>query len=134
MIADDSLTVGPEPTSKLVDQAQDIYRFSWETELGLLMIMNYHFVYGEYSESSISIFGQNQALSPVRELPNVGGTGIFRSGRGYAIIHTHQPNFATRDAIVAYNPQEKGSPNDRVCFFITGHEGSVYKFEFCCVS
>ncbi|KAF2322762.1 hypothetical protein GH714_030335 [Hevea brasiliensis] len=60
MMADDPLTQGPDPNTKL-------------------------------------------AMSPVREMPIVGGTGLFRLALGYAIAKTHWFDITTGDAIVGYN-------------------------------
>ena len=102
-MADDPLTEGPEPTSKLVGRAQGLYGSACQQELGLLMALIYSFSDGIYKGSSISIAGMNRALNPVRELPVVGGTGVFRMARGYAEARTHWFDPATGDAIVAYN-------------------------------
>ena len=103
MMADDPLTVGPEPGSKLVGRAQGIYASASQNELGLLMVMNFAFMEGEYSGSTLSLLGRNTALRPVREMPIVGGSGLFRFARGYAEAKTHAFDPKTGDAVVEYN-------------------------------
>ncbi|KAL0757164.1 hypothetical protein Bca101_094832 [Brassica carinata] len=49
------------------------------------------------------MIGKNSAMNPVREMPIVGGTGMFRMARGYAIAQTHWFDPKTGDAIVGYN-------------------------------
>ncbi|CAK9169944.1 unnamed protein product [Ilex paraguariensis] len=103
VMMDDPLTVGPNLSSKLVGRAQGIYASAALEELGLLMVLNYAFVEGKYNGSSLSILGRNTALSSVREMPIVGGSGIFRFARGYAQAKTHWFDIKTGDAIVEYN-------------------------------
>ncbi|CAN1307700.1 Dirigent protein 23 [Linum perenne] len=52
--------------------------------------------------SSLSIMGKNPAMDPTRELPVLGGTGLFRLARGYAELKTISLNSAG-DAVVHYN-------------------------------
>ncbi|XP_021900453.1 dirigent protein 23-like [Carica papaya] len=103
MMADDPLTETPDPKSKLLGRAQGIYASAGQEELGLLMAMNFGFYDGKYNGSSISILGKNNAVHPVREMPIVGGTGIFRLARGYAVAKTYWFDAKTGDAIVGYN-------------------------------
>lgn len=103
VMADDPLTVGPDPKSQLVGRAQGLYGSACQDELGLLMVMSYNFLDGKYNGSSISIMGRNSAMNPVREIPVVGGTGYFRMARGYALAHTYWFDLNTGDAIVGYN-------------------------------
>ena len=67
------------------------------------MVLNYAFVEGKYNGSNLSILGRNSALSEVREMPIVGGSGLFRFARGYAQARTHTIDFKTGDAVVEYN-------------------------------
>lgn len=103
MMADDPLTETPDPKSKLLGRAQGLYGSACQDELGLIMSMSFGFTDGIYNGSSISLLGSNRAMSPVREMPIVGGTGIFRLARGYAIAKTHWLDLTTGDAIVGYN-------------------------------
>ena len=100
---DDPLTVGPEPGSKQVGRAQGIYASASLSEAGLLMVLNYAFTEGKYNGSTISILGRNPVFSAVREMPVVGGSGLFRFARGYAQARTHFFDLKTGDAVVEYN-------------------------------
>ncbi|TYI03247.1 hypothetical protein ES332_A11G323600v1 [Gossypium tomentosum] len=100
-MVDDLLTEKPKPTSKLVGRAQGIYAFASQIDFGLLMVMNCSFSEGIYNGIAISI-GRNAVLDTVREMPIVGGSGIFRFARGYALAKTVWPN-KNGDAIVEYN-------------------------------
>ncbi|KAI3738535.1 hypothetical protein L2E82_28570 [Cichorium intybus] len=103
VMIDDPLTVGPERTSKIVGRAQGIYASVDLNQVGLLMAMNYVFLEGKYNGSTLSILGRNSVFSPVRELPIVGGSGLFRFARGYALAKTHFLNISNGDAVVEYN-------------------------------
>lgn len=100
---DDPLTAGPDLSSKLVGRAQGIYASAAIDELGLLMVLNFAFVEGKYNGSSLSVLGRNAVLSAVREMPVVGGSGMFRFARGYAQAKTHTYDPKTGDAVVEYN-------------------------------
>ncbi|XP_062115632.1 dirigent protein 22-like [Humulus lupulus] len=100
---DDPLTEGEEPTSKIVGRAQGLYSFASQKDIALLMVCNYVFTEGKYNGSSLSILGRNPVLNNVREMPIVGGSGLFRFARGYALAHTVQFDSNTGDAIVEYN-------------------------------
>ncbi|KAI3696876.1 hypothetical protein L6452_29468 [Arctium lappa] len=103
MMMDDPLTLTPEPGSKVVGRAQGIYASADLKEVGFLMVLNYCFTEGKYSGSTLSILGRNAALTSVREMPIVGGSGLFRFARGYAQAKTHSIDFKTRNAVVEYN-------------------------------
>ena len=100
---DDPLTAGPEPTSKRIGSAQGLYGSASQTEVGLLMVLNYVFTEGKFNGSTLSILGRNAILSEVREMPIVGGSGVFRFARGFALAKTYKFNATSLDAIVEYN-------------------------------
>ncbi|KAI3407249.1 Dirigent protein, partial [Psidium guajava] len=102
-VIDDPLTKGPKMSSKIVGRAQGIYSSASLNDLGLLMVQNYVFTQGKYNGSTLSVLGRNAVLSNVREMPIVGGSGLFRFARGYAQARTHTVNFQTGDAVVEYN-------------------------------
>ncbi|KAJ0020167.1 hypothetical protein Pint_31350 [Pistacia integerrima] len=100
---DDPLTEGPEMTSKMVGRAQGFYALASLEEVGLLMAMNFAFIEGKYNGSSITIMGRNTVFSKVREMPVIGGSGLFRFARGYVQARTHKFDIKTGDATVEYN-------------------------------
>ncbi|THG10636.1 dirigent protein 22-like [Camellia sinensis] len=103
VMMDDPLTLKPELSSKQVGRAQGIYASASLNELGFLMVLNFAFTEGKYNGSNLSILGRNTVISTVRELPVVGGSGLFRFARGYAHAKTHWVNFTSGDAVVEYN-------------------------------
>ncbi|XP_059430862.1 dirigent protein 19-like [Corylus avellana] len=103
-IFDNPLTLGPKLSSKTVGKAQGLFSSASQEEFALLMVMNFAFNEGKYNGSSLSILGRNPgATSKVREFPVVGGSGLFRFARGYALATTHDLNMKTGDAIIEYN-------------------------------
>ncbi|KAL8204818.1 hypothetical protein R6Q57_010441 [Mikania cordata] len=64
---------------------------------------NYVFDDERFNGSTLSVLGRNPVTSPVRELPVVGGTGVFRFASGYAEARTLFVNETNGDAIVEYN-------------------------------
>ncbi|KAI3738538.1 hypothetical protein L2E82_28573 [Cichorium intybus] len=103
VMIDDALTVCPEPSSKIVGRAQGIYASADLSQAALLMVMNYVFVEGKYNGSTLSILGRNSVFLAARELPIVGGSGLFRFARGYAFAKTYFINTSNGDAVVEYN-------------------------------
>ncbi|KAL1193446.1 Dirigent protein 21 [Cardamine amara subsp. amara] len=102
-VADDPLTVGPEITSGEVGRAQGVYASADQKNTGLLMVFNLVFTKGEFSGSTLAMYGRNQVLSKVREMPIIGGTGTFRFGRGYAQAKSFSYNMTSGDAVVEYD-------------------------------
>ncbi|CAN0927585.1 Pterocarpan synthase 1 [Linum grandiflorum] len=103
VMMDDPLTIGPDPSSKLVGRAQGIYASASQSELSFLMVLNFAFKEGKYNGSNLSVLGRNSPFTGVREMPVVGGSGVFRFARGYAQAKTHRLDFKTGDAVVEYN-------------------------------
>ncbi|XP_057500263.1 dirigent protein 22-like [Actinidia eriantha] len=99
---DDPLTIGPQPNSTTVGRAQGFYGSAGMEDVGLLMTMNLVFTSGKFNGSSLSVLGRNPALEQYREMPVVGGSGVFRLARGIATAKTHWFDYATGDAIVEY--------------------------------
>ncbi|KAJ4804457.1 Dirigent protein [Rhynchospora pubera] len=101
-VMDDPLRTGPEKNSKLVGKAQGIYVAAGLNKLELLMAMNFVFTDGEYNGSTISILGHNEVFTTVREMPIVGGSGLFRFARGYVQFRTYLFNQKIGYAVVEY--------------------------------
>ncbi|KAK4413067.1 Dirigent protein 21 [Sesamum alatum] len=102
-VVDSRLTLGPEISSKTVGRAQGIYVFADKEEMALSLVYNFAFNEGMFQGSVLSVLGRNPFLSGVRELPIVGGSGVFRFARGYAKLKTVETNMLTGDAVVEYN-------------------------------
>ncbi|EEF31217.1 dirigent protein 22 [Ricinus communis] len=100
---DDPLTAEPHLSSKIVGRAQGIYASASQSELSFLMVLNFAFTQGKYNGSNLSVLGRNSVFSGIREMPIVGGSGLFRFARGYAQAKTHELDLKTGDAIVEYN-------------------------------
>ncbi|KAH0780513.1 hypothetical protein KY290_000111 [Solanum tuberosum] len=65
--------------------------------------MNFNFIEGKYNGSSLAVLGRNSIVETVREMPVVGGSGLFRFARGYVQARTILLNVTTKDAIVQYD-------------------------------
>jgi hypothetical protein len=100
---DNPLTLGPELSSKLVGKAQGFYASACIDELDLLVAMNLVFIEGKYNGSSITILGRNPVFHKVREMPVIGGSGLFKFARGYAQANTYSFDPKSFVAVVEYN-------------------------------
>ncbi|CAN4110497.1 unnamed protein product [Withania somnifera] len=100
---DNPLTVKPEPNSKIIGRAQGIYGSASFKDIEFLMTLNLVFTEGEYNGSTLSILGHNQIFHEYREMPIVGGSGVFRLARGIATAKTYQADNTTQNAIVEYH-------------------------------
>ncbi|CAL5402251.1 unnamed protein product [Camellia sinensis] len=100
---DDPLTVGPEPNSTEVGRAQGFYGSAGLDKLGLIMTMNLYFTTGKYNGSTLSVVGRNSVMELYREMPIIGGSGVFRLARGIVTAKTYFLNTTTGDAVVEYN-------------------------------
>ncbi|KAK7401092.1 hypothetical protein VNO78_12407 [Psophocarpus tetragonolobus] len=101
-IMDDFLTEGPSPSSKLVGRSQGMYATSSQHGFDFFMATSFLFTEGIYNGSTLSIVGRNADM-PTREIPIVGGTGVFRYARGSAWLTTYMFNVTSGVAIVEYN-------------------------------
>ncbi|XP_049379171.1 dirigent protein 19-like [Solanum stenotomum] len=100
---DNALTLEPKLSSNIIGRAQGFYGSSSLSELSLLMIMNFNFIEGKYNGSSLAVLGRNSIVETVREMPVIGGSGLFRFARGYVQAKTISLNVKTKDAIVQYD-------------------------------
>ncbi|KAE8717072.1 Dirigent protein 3 [Hibiscus syriacus] len=78
-----------------------MHAYSSQTEISLLMVLNFAFTEGKYNGITLSVLACNEVLNTVREMPIVSGTGCFRFARGYAQARTHSITLV--HAIVEYN-------------------------------
>ena len=99
---DNPLTIEPKLSSKMVGKAQGLYTSASQEEIGLLMIMNFAFFDGKYNGSTFTVLGRNNVPAKVREMPIIGGSGLFRFARGYVLVTTYELS-NTGDANIEYN-------------------------------
>ncbi|KAJ7956510.1 Dirigent protein [Quillaja saponaria] len=92
----------PNINSKLIGRAQGISAISsHHNELSLLTAFTFGFTSGAFNGSSVSVVGRNPIMDEVREMPIVGGTGIFRLARGYVFATTYSTDPV--GAVIGYN-------------------------------
>ncbi|KAK3118594.1 hypothetical protein QOZ80_9BG0702090 [Eleusine coracana subsp. coracana] len=97
---DDLLTEGPDPASPAVGRAQGFFLFASQTELAVLLSFNTVFTAGPYNGSTIALVSRDAFFDEVRELPVVGGTGMFRGVSGYGLLRTHIFNTSEMNAVL----------------------------------
>ncbi|KAL6538888.1 hypothetical protein OROMI_025214 [Orobanche minor] len=102
-VVDDLITVSPDPNSEEMGRAQGLITSADMKVMGIAMNLNFMFTGGLYKGSTLSILGRNEVLTGVRELPVVGGTGVFRMAHGFAITSTHSFNTTTNHGVLEYN-------------------------------
>ncbi|KAL2460040.1 Dirigent protein 21 [Abeliophyllum distichum] len=88
-VLDDLITAGPEKNSTELGRLQGLITFADLKESALAMNINVVFSKGKYNGSTLCVLGRNPILEMDRELPIVGGTGVFRMARGYSISNTY---------------------------------------------
>lgn len=93
IVFDDSMTKSPDPGSLEIGRGRGMYLFDAHDTKGAAI----EFVWtAQFNESSgygkgatLSFLGFDRTTDPTREISVVGGTGLFRSARGWAIIQTY---------------------------------------------
>lgn len=90
-VLDDKLTAAPELDSAEVGRLQGIAASADLRVRAMSQTLNFLFTSEEYGGSTIVVVGRNEVGAEEREMAVVGGTGAFRSARGYAITTTY-PN------------------------------------------
>ncbi|XP_027169338.1 dirigent protein 21-like [Coffea eugenioides] len=103
VVLDDPLTVGPEPSSKIIGHAQGIYSSVSQEGYSQIMILNLIFNYGKFNGSTLSLLGSNPIFNEYREMPILGGTGAFRLARGIATEKSYAVNVTTKNAIAEHH-------------------------------
>ncbi|BAU02278.1 hypothetical protein VIGAN_11177600 [Vigna angularis var. angularis] len=78
---------GPEPTSKVVGRIEGLVAGTSQREF-ILVVLNFVFTEGNYNGSTITVLGRNRITQNIREIPVIGGTGVFRFATGYAETNT----------------------------------------------
>ncbi|KAL0463656.1 UNVERIFIED_CONTAM: Dirigent protein 1 [Sesamum latifolium] len=88
-VLDDLITAEPDRNSEKLGRAQGLITSADLRESALAMNLNFVFTAGKYNGSTLCILGRNPIDSMNRELPVVGGTGVFRMARGFSISNTY---------------------------------------------
>ncbi|KAF8019837.1 hypothetical protein BT93_G0511 [Corymbia citriodora subsp. variegata] len=102
-VADDPLTEGPEMSSKNLGRLQGMVTSASQSEVAVLMSINFVFTEGKYNGSSLTVVGRNELFLEVRELSIVGGTGLFRLARGYVLTSTYSADLNTGALVLLYD-------------------------------
>ncbi|XP_030519767.1 dirigent protein 19-like [Rhodamnia argentea] len=102
-VFDDELTVGPEKSSKKVGVVEGMAAFSSQSEVAMSMSMNFVFTAGKYNGSGLTIVGRTLPLLKTREMPVVGGTGLFRLARGYVQTSTYSLDLKSGLGVLVYD-------------------------------
>ncbi|XP_071719285.1 dirigent protein 20-like [Rutidosis leptorrhynchoides] len=91
-VLDDALTFSPGLNSKIVGRAQGMHVAADQSNVTFVMAIIFKFTEGEYNGSTLSLLGRNHVFRhcPKRKMPIVGGSGVFRFSRGYAIMKTYK--------------------------------------------
>ncbi|XP_061357494.1 dirigent protein 22-like [Gastrolobium bilobum] len=101
---DNPLTEEQDLSSKLIGRAQGTYALaSQQLDFAFKMDINFVFTEGTYNGSTLTMLGRNVITQEVREMPIVGGTGVFRFARGYALAKTVWYNTTSGNAIEEFN-------------------------------
>ncbi|KAL5707761.1 hypothetical protein ACHQM5_018623 [Ranunculus cassubicifolius] len=101
-LVDNPLTTGLELNTTHVGRIQGLMAAAGKDEIALFSAFNMVFTVGKYNGSTISIYGRNNIMAPVREFPIIGGSGRFRFATGYAELRTAMYTPATGDATLQF--------------------------------
>ncbi|KAK4476376.1 hypothetical protein RD792_015526 [Penstemon davidsonii] len=101
-VLDDLITAQPDRNSEKLGRAQGMITSSGLDESALTMNLNFYFTSGEYKGSTLCVVGRNPISSKNRELPVVGGTGVFRMARGYTISNTYSYDAVENYGVLEY--------------------------------
>ncbi|KAG0497082.1 hypothetical protein HPP92_001773 [Vanilla planifolia] len=99
-VVDDLMTVGPDPSSRAVGRARGFYTVSSLSGSDLYFSVHAVFTDGIYKGGTLAVVARDAILEPIRELPIVGGTGVFRLARGFAFMKTHAFDTKTGNAVL----------------------------------
>ncbi|KAL2477085.1 Dirigent protein 21 [Forsythia ovata] len=102
-VVDDLITAEPNKTSEKIGRIQGLITSADLEESALAMNLNFIFTGGKYNGSTLCMLGRNPLGNNYRELAIVGGTGLFRMARGYAITNTYSYDVETNYGVLEYN-------------------------------
>ncbi|PKI78537.1 dirigent protein 22-like [Punica granatum] len=102
-VVDDPILVGPDRSSKQIGRAQAVMAFASQNDFAVLMAINLAFTEGKYNGSTVTILGRNMVFTELRELPVVGGSGVFRFATGYVKTSTHFMDLKAGIVVLEYD-------------------------------
>ncbi|XP_051146227.1 dirigent protein 22-like [Andrographis paniculata] len=89
VVMDHKLTNKPNKNSLEVGRVQGMVASTGLREMAMTLSMNFVFTLGKFKGSTLSVLGWLSVNQKKRELPVLGGTGVFRMARGYIISNTY---------------------------------------------
>ncbi|KAL0396843.1 UNVERIFIED_CONTAM: Dirigent protein 11 [Sesamum calycinum] len=101
-VLDDLITAEPDRNSEKLGRAQGLITSADLRESALAMNLNFVFTAGKYNGSTLCILGRNPIDIMNRELPVVGGTGVFRMARGFSISNTYSYDPVENYGVIEY--------------------------------
>ncbi|XP_057771314.1 dirigent protein 21-like [Salvia miltiorrhiza] len=101
-VVDDLVTAGRDIKSAAVGRVQGLTTSADLKVSAVAVNFNFVFTSGKYNGSTVSIAGRNEFQLAARELPVIGGTGLFRLARGYAITSSYSFDVPTNYAVLEY--------------------------------
>ncbi|EPS65313.1 hypothetical protein M569_09464, partial [Genlisea aurea] len=101
-VIDDLLTVGLDRDSEKLGRVQGTIASTGIDESAFTMNLNIYFTEGPYQGSTLCIVGRNPFDEKDRELAVVGGTGVFKAARGYAVTNTLSFNPVNNYRVLEY--------------------------------
>ncbi|MBA0577301.1 hypothetical protein Golob_025260 [Gossypium lobatum] len=102
---DGPFTVGPEPTSTLIGNAQGLYVSSSQDHVVFTTFMytNFAFTSGRFNGSSFSLFSRSSSLDAIHELAIMGGRGALRMAKGFDLTQITFVNLTACNVILECN-------------------------------
>ncbi|KAL1554406.1 dirigent protein 22-like [Salvia divinorum] len=101
-VMDHLITAEADQASAVVGRVQGLITSADLEVMGFATNLNFYFTMGDYNGSTISIVGRNEIGQATRELPVVGGTGLFRFATGYSLSSTYSYDAATSHSVIEY--------------------------------
>ncbi|KAL3755441.1 hypothetical protein ACJRO7_002487 [Eucalyptus globulus] len=90
-------------SSKNVGGVRGMEAFASQSEVALSTSQTFVFTKGKHNGRCLTFVGRNVLSLKVREMPIVGGTGLFRLARGYAQTSTYLSDLKNGLLVVVYD-------------------------------
>ncbi|KMZ58302.1 hypothetical protein ZOSMA_78G00730 [Zostera marina] len=100
---DNVLTLDPDTPTDVIGRAQGFYSFSAKETLAVTILTTMIFDDKRFNGSSLIVSGRIDITAPEREIPVIGGSGVFRYATGYCKLVPYYINQKTFDNIILYN-------------------------------